>query len=95
MKLADADHDVVAENTAPKSPGARASVAQRLKAVLRGCGCHYLQGYLYGPPADASTSERLFTDALNAQMGLVSAVAEGPMPEPRSEGDPSRPVAPR
>ena len=62
---------------------------------LRGCGCHYLQGYLYGAPADASTSERLFTDALNAQMGLVSAVAEGPMPEPRSDGDSSRPGAPR
>jgi len=41
------------------------------EAWLRTCGCHYLQGYLYGTPADLHTSEIAYRESLNQQLGLV------------------------
>lgn len=41
------------------------------EAWLRTCGCHDLQGYLYGTPADLHTSEIAYRESLNQQLGLV------------------------
>ena len=38
---------------------------------LRACGCHYLQGYLYGRPADSAISEQRYRRSLNEQLGLA------------------------
>ena len=38
---------------------------------LRACGCHYLQGYLYGKPADGLTAEQCYRRSLKDQVGLV------------------------
>lgn len=38
---------------------------------LRFFGCHYLQGYLYGKPADGAASEALYRLSLDRQLGLA------------------------
>jgi diguanylate cyclase (GGDEF)-like protein len=37
---------------------------------LRFGGCHYLQGYLFGAPADGTRSEALYRQSLNEQLGI-------------------------
>ena len=39
--------------------------------LLRSRGCHYLQGYLYGKPTDAMSSEHCYRRSLNDQLGLA------------------------
>ena len=36
--------------------------------MLRALGCHYLQGYLYGRPADPQASRELYERSLNDQL---------------------------
>jgi diguanylate cyclase (GGDEF)-like protein len=38
---------------------------------LLACGCHYLQGHLYGAPAELAISEIVYRDSLNRQLGLM------------------------
>lgn len=38
--------------------------------MLRAMGCHYLQGYLFGRPADAQTSRELYEHSLANQLRL-------------------------
>jgi len=43
--------------------------------ILRSFGCHYLQGYLYGQPADAGSSQDLYEASLKdlLQVDLLEA----------------------
>jgi len=38
--------------------------------ILRRLGCHYLQGYLYGRPADAASSAELYAKSLAGLLGM-------------------------
>lgn len=38
--------------------------------ILRGLGCHYFQGYLYGRPAEPQTGRELYERSLNSQMRM-------------------------